>query len=160
MTPSGTLNLRNNTYNLEWGDLSNICIKVWFPLCTNSISLGVLQEFEAYLAVIKSLKRSLLLALPGECIKYPESDSNCHGNKYLPFFSPLSSAKTALVFLLPVQVKTSDKSVHISAGPSNTCLYLCYLTTVILRLLTSTVKYLTSKQIMQNLILQSNRVML
>lgn len=93
MTPSGTLNLRNSTYILEWDDLSSICIKVWFPLCTNSISLHVLQEFEAYSAVIKSLKRSLLLALPGKYFMYPESDSGFHGNRYLLFFSLLQLCK-------------------------------------------------------------------
>lgn len=65
MTPSGTLNLENNTYVLYYSDLRNICVKVWLPLCTSSVPLeGALPEFEAYLLVTKSLIRSLLLDLP------------------------------------------------------------------------------------------------
>lgn len=65
MTPSGTLNLKNNTYILYYSDLRNIWVKVWFPLCISSIPLeGILQEFDIYLVVTKSLIRSLLLDLP------------------------------------------------------------------------------------------------
>lgn len=39
MTPAGTLNLKNNTYILFYSDLRNLCVKVWFPLCTSSIPL-------------------------------------------------------------------------------------------------------------------------
>lgn len=64
MTPSGTLNLKNNTYILYYNDLRNICVKAWFPLCTSSIQLeGVLQEFEDYLVVTKALIRTSLLDL-------------------------------------------------------------------------------------------------
>lgn len=37
ITPAGTLNLKNNIYILFYSDLRNICVKVWFPLCTSSI---------------------------------------------------------------------------------------------------------------------------
>lgn len=63
MTPAGTLNLKNNTYILFYSDIRNICVKVWFPLCTSSIPLWVLQEFKVYLFVAKSLIRSLLIDL-------------------------------------------------------------------------------------------------
>lgn len=39
ITPTGTLNLKNNTYILFYNDLRNIWVKVWFPLCTSSITL-------------------------------------------------------------------------------------------------------------------------
>lgn len=123
MTPSGTLNLKNNTYVLYYSDLRNICVKVWFPLCTSSIPLeGVLPEFEAYLLVTKSLIRSLLLDLPDIILHISRIWLHCITTQAVveidicPFLSPPSIAMTARGFLLPIQMQTRDKSVHIMPG--------------------------------------------
>lgn len=119
MTPSGTLNLKNNTYILYYNDLRNICVKVWFPLCTSSILLeGVLQETEDYLVVTKVLIRTSLLDLHNVILHvYRIWLSGCCGNGCLPAFITSTLQWLHTVSFCRFKCK-QETNVHIMTGSS------------------------------------------